>query len=60
MDSDPDRAAGMNSFDILASLQQSVDELNASLPFYQHIQMINIRPQPFEKTGSQKIKRGAV
>ena len=54
---DPDRSEGMSSYEILASLQKSVDEINNSLPLYQHILMINIHKEPFAKTGTKKIKR---
>lgn len=57
---DPIRSANMNAYEILAHLQSGIDDINASLPFYQHIQMISIRQQPFAKTGSQKIKRHLV
>ena len=57
---DPDRSQGMSSYDILASLQKSIDEINATLPLYQHILMINIQKEPFAKTGTKKIKRHMV
>lgn len=57
---DPDRSQDMSSYDILASLQKSIDEINATLPLYQHILMINIHKEPFAKTGTKKIKRHMV
>ena len=57
---DPDRTEGMSSYDILGKIQSGIDEINATLPFYQHIQMINIRNQPFAKTGTKKIIRHLV
>ncbi len=57
---DPERAAGKGSYEVLAELQSAIDAINAKLPFYQHIHMINTRTQPFDKTGTKKIKRHSV
>ena len=43
-----------------AELQSGVDAINDKLPMYQHIQMINTCAQPFDKTGTKKIKRHSV
>lgn len=57
---DPEETKGMTSYEILDILQQEVDVLNAQLPTYKQIQMINLREREFEKTSSQKIKRQIV
>lgn len=54
---DPELTAGMTSYEILDLLQREVDQLNAMLPVYKQIQLINLREQAFEKTSSNKIKR---
>ena len=54
---DEEKAAGLDSYEILDELQNQINELNGELPLYQHIQMVNIRETPFEKTALQKVKR---
>ena len=57
---DPVETEGMTSYEILALLQQNVDNINSSLPFYKQIQMINLRNTEFDKTASHKVKRQTV
>ena len=54
---DPELTAGMEPYEILASLQREVDRINETLPSYQQLQMINIREKEFTKTSSQKPRR---
>ena len=54
---DPDATQGMSSYEVLERLQRYVDEINAKLPTYKQIQMVNLSSGEFEKTSSRKIKR---
>ena len=54
---DPAAVEGMNRIEILAALHKEIDRINATLPDYQQIKMINIRDREFEKTSSKKPKR---
>ena len=47
----------MTAYEILEAVQTEVDRLNNTLPFYQQIQMVDIRTQEFERNTLSKIKR---
>ena len=57
---DPDATKRMESYEILEHLQRFVDAVNANLPAYKQIQMINIREQDFSRTATKKIRRDAI
>ena len=57
---DPAETEGMTSYEILAHLQQNVDMINSSMPFYKQIQMISLRATAFDKTASHKLKRQSI
>lgn len=54
---DPDVVKDMTAYEILEAVQTEVDRLNNTLPFYQQIQMVDIRTQEFERNTLSKIKR---
>lgn len=54
---DPDVVKDMTAYEILEAVQAEVDRLNNTLPFYQQIQMVDIRTQEFERNTLSKIKR---
>lgn len=49
----------MEDYEILGALQHEIDRLNATLPAYQQLQVVNLREREFTKTSSMKIKRYA-
>lgn len=56
---DQDMTRDMTSYEILESLQREIDILNNTLPFYQQIQMLNIREEEFDRNTLRKIRRHA-
>lgn len=54
---DPMLTENLSRYEILEKLQEFVNEMNKTLPFYKQIQMINIQETEFEKTSAHKIKR---
>lgn len=54
---DPEATTGMSPYEVLERLQRFVDGVNARLPAYKQIQMVNLSSREFEKTSSRKIKR---
>lgn len=54
---DPEATQGMSSYEVLERLQRFVDGVNARLPSYKQIQMVNLSSGEFEKTSTRKIKR---
>jgi hypothetical protein len=43
--------------EIIALLEEAIDEINEKLPVYKQIASVKFRTSPFEKTTSRKIKR---
>ena len=54
---DPEQTAGLENFEILSMIQESIGKINNVLPSYQQIQIVTLRDQPFERTRSGKIRR---
>jgi len=54
---DPEQCGGMERYEILNLIQEKINDINASLPTYQQIQMISIRDKEFEKNASHKTIR---
>jgi long-chain acyl-CoA synthetase len=55
------KAAGLEtSEDIYNAINSEINEINKKLASYKHINKLEIREEPFEKTTSRKIKRHTV
>ena len=55
------KAAGLEtSEDIYNAINSEINEINKKLASYKHINKLEIRKEPFEKTTSRKIKRHTV
>lgn len=54
---DPQSAKGLDSYEILETLQREVNRINARLPSFQQVQMISVREKEFPKTSTKKIKK---
>ena len=46
--------------EILASLEESIHQMNKKLPSHKQVKKVELRTQEFEKTTSKKIKRHLV
>ena len=54
---DPEATKGMKQYEILATIQKGVDEINAKEPLFRRIQIVRLTEKPFERTAMKKIKR---
>ncbi len=54
---DPELTAGMAAYEVLAAIQQKIEEVNKTLPMYQQIQIVNISEAEQKRTSLGKEKR---
>ena len=54
---DPEKSAGMASYELLNRIQEDIEKINETLPAYQQIQMITLREKEFPKTSIRKVMR---
>ena len=54
---DPDVTKGMTPEETAKAVKDAVNEMNNKLPAHKQVMKVIIKPEPFEKTTSNKIKR---
>lgn len=54
---DQEAAGGLTKYEVLDALQSGIDRINAKLPTYKQIQVLNLSSNPLKRTSSNKIQR---